>query len=215
MAGSEPAKKVRRSEAEERLLIEAAQRDRSRFADIYDNYFELVYAYVARRVRDRAETEDLTAEVFRKALQSLSRFKWRGAPFAAWLFRIASNMIADRAKHNARERDVPLDEAKELAIAGSSRSVAVNSASWSAASQSSAPGNVQGSQHAELEENERSAELFRLVSDLAEDQRRVVVMRFTEERSIREIAQELGRSEGAVKQLQFRALQTLRVRIKG
>src|SRR6266852_5540039 len=111
MAGSEPAQNVRPNkerEAEERRLIKAAQSDPARFADIYENYFELVYAYIARRVRNRDEAEDLTGEVFRKALASLPRFKWRGAPFAAWLFRIASNMIADRAKRVAKE--VSLDE---------------------------------------------------------------------------------------------------------
>ena len=94
MSGNEPAKEARphkEREAEERRLIEAAQSDPERFADVYENYFELVYAYVARRARNRDEAEDLTGEVFRKALASLPRFKWRGAPFAAWLFRIASN----------------------------------------------------------------------------------------------------------------------------
>src|SRR5713226_10148272 len=111
MAGTEPGQNIRPNkarEAEERRLIEAAQSDPARFADVYENYFELVYAYVARRVRNRDEAEDLTAEVFRKALASLPRFKWRGAPFAAWLLRIASNMIADRSKRVARE--VSLDE---------------------------------------------------------------------------------------------------------
>src|SRR5712692_9385511 len=73
MAGSEPAKKVRlnrANEADERLLVKAAQRDASRFAALYENNFEVVYAYVARRVRDRAATEDLTSEVFHKALQN-------------------------------------------------------------------------------------------------------------------------------------------------
>src|SRR6266853_4424005 len=122
MAGSEPAKNVRPNkerEANERRLIEAAQSDPARFADIYENYFELVYAYIARRVRNRAEAEDLTGEVFRKALTSLPRFKWRGAPFAAWLFRIASNMIADRSKRVARE--VSLDEAGATARSSSAQ----------------------------------------------------------------------------------------------
>src|SRR3989442_12414604 len=117
MAGSEPAKKVRlkrANEADERLLVEAAQRDASRFAALYENYFELVYAYVARRVRDRAATEDLTAEVFHKALANLPRYKWTGAPFAAWLFRITSNLIADRAKRAAREGNVAVSGALEM-----------------------------------------------------------------------------------------------------
>src|SRR5215831_3566155 len=107
MAGSETAKRVLPTEADGRLLIEAAQHDRALFGEIYEQYFELVYAYVARRVRQRPTAEDLTSETFRKALENLPRFKWTGAPFAAWLLRIASNAIADRAKRSAKE-DNPL-----------------------------------------------------------------------------------------------------------
>ena len=93
----------------ERALIEAAQRDRIRFAELYENNFERVYAYIARRVRDRAggdrdEAQDLTADVFHLALKNLARFEWRGVPFAAWLFKIASNEIADRSKRVAQRR---------------------------------------------------------------------------------------------------------------
>ena len=188
MAGSEPAKETRPGrdrEAEERRLIEAAQRDPARFADLYEHYFELVYAYVARRVRDRNEAEDVTAEVFHKALRSLPRFKWTGAPFAAWLFRISANLIADRAQRAARERSFEGDE-------------------------DNSGGRAPQPQQTDLEQSERRASLFRSVDQLAEDQRLVLVMRFREEKSIREIADALGRSEGAVKQLQFRALEKLR-----
>ena len=191
MSGSEFAKKVRLSngEAEERRLVEAAQRDPLLFADLYDNYFESVYAYVARRASDRAEVEDLTSEVFRRALANLPRFRWTGAPFAAWLFRIASNLIADRAKRVAKEGNVPLDD--NMASPAGER--------------------LQSS----LEKVERLAHMFRMVSELAEDQSRVLVMRFAEEKSISKIANELNRSEGAVKQLQFRALQNLRAKLAG
>jgi len=195
MAG-EPAQKARPNKmeaTEERHLIEAAQRDPVCFAELYESYFELVYVYVARRVRNRAETEDLTAEVFRKALVNLPRFKWTGAPFAAWLFRIASNMIADRVKRAAREGNPQPSLTIGLVPRGQS-------------------GATQAQQK-ELEDCERRAQLFHLVDELAEDQRRVVVMRFAEEKSIGEIARELGRSEGAVKQLQFRALENLRKKL--
>jgi RNA polymerase sigma-70 factor, ECF subfamily len=166
--------------AQERLLVEAAQRDPARFADLYEINFELVYAYIARRVGDRTTAEDLTSEVFKKALKNLPRFIWRGAPFAAWLLRIAANMVADRSKRVARTIDVAdMEDATESA-------------------QSS------------LEEVEQRARLFRLVDKLPADQGRVIRLRFAEEKSIREIAQELGRTEGAVKQLQFRALENLR-----
>lgn len=188
MARSEPAQKVRPTGADERLLIEAAQRDRARFADIYEEYFGLVYAYVARRVRDRSTAEDLTSDVFHKALANLPRFKWTGAPFASWLFRIASNLIADRAKRKAK-------------ISASSEEVELLPQSSRKDSQSG------------LEDVERQAQLFRLVDELPEDQKRVVALRFAEDKSIKEISNELGRSEGAVKQLQFRALQNLRAKL--
>ncbi len=174
--------KAPRKEAEERLLIEAAQKDLSRFAELYDENFERVYAFVARRVGDRDAAEDLTAEVFHHALANLGRFEWRGVPFAAWLFRIAANAIADRWQLAAKEQGNPAAEKSDPEESG-------------------------------LDEVEQRARLFRLVNDLPTSQRRVIEMRFAEEKSIREIAQNLRRSEGAVKQLQFRALQNLRARM--
>src|SRR5213593_4114716 len=115
MAGEELAVRAPAKEEAERLLIEAAQRDPSRFAELYEDNFERVYAFIARRVRDRDEAEDLTSEVFQQALANLARFEWRGVPFAAWLLRIAANAIIDRAKRAAKERDLPsLEEPAEV-----------------------------------------------------------------------------------------------------
>src|SRR2546425_10813925 len=90
---------------QERLLIEAGQNDPRRFAELYEANFGRVYAFIIRRVPERAEAEDLTSEVFQHALANLSKFEWRGVPFAVWLYRIAANTIADRgrrlSKHNA------------------------------------------------------------------------------------------------------------------
>ena len=177
-------------ELAERALIEAAQRDRARFADLYEANFERVYAYVARRVRDRDEAQDLTADVFQLALKSLPRFEWRGVSFAAWLFRIASNEIADRSKSLANRR-VHEREAGFLIQETTDRAEAT----------------------AGIAEAERRARLFKLVERLPRDQSRVIAMRFAEDKSIREIAAALGRSEGSIKQLQFRGLQNLRVRL--
>jgi RNA polymerase sigma-70 factor (ECF subfamily) len=174
-------------QADERLLVEAAQKDPARFAELYENNFERVYAYVVRRVGDRAETEDLTSEVFHHALSNLKRFEWRGIPFAAWLFRIAANLISDRGQRKTREDIANGPEQIEFAA----------------------------SQSAEFEEVERQATLFRLVNTLPAEQRRVVMMRFVEEKSIKEVAREIRKTEGAVKQLQFRALTTLRTRMEG
>jgi len=161
---------------DDRLRIEAAQRDPARFGDLYEEHFYRVYAYVARRLGNRHQAEDLTADVFREALAGIGKFEWRGAPFAAWLLGIASRVIADHFKRTGREAGNPVPE----------------------------------SEHSSQDEIERSAMLFQLVDRLPEAQFRVIHMRFVEQKSIREIAQELGRSEGAVKQLQLRAIENLR-----
>ena len=190
MALRRPAKDPRKEAsglaAGERLLVEAAQKDPSRFAELYELNFARVYAYIARRVGDRDAAQDLTSDVFHKALASIHTFEWRGVPFAGWLLRIAANMIVDRSKRGTRE--ITGQELADL---------------------------PDMDKRPKLEEADECARLFRLVDQLPADQRRVIGMRFAEEKSIREIAQALGRSEGAVKQLQFRALQNLRARMEG
>ena len=178
--------KALKKEADERLLIEAAQKDPARFAELYELNFERVYAYAVKRVRDRSEAEDVTAEVFHQALANVKRFEWRGIPFAAWLFRIAANLISDRWQRSGRE--IPDD------------SGVIESAQVSPA---------------EIEDVERRATLFRLVDTLPAEQKRVVVLRFVEQKSIKEVAKEVRKTEGAVKQLQFRALSSLRARMEG
>ena len=168
---------------EERLLIEAAQKDPSRFAELYELHFERVYAYIARRVRERSAAEELTSHVFHQALANIGKFKWRGAPFASWLFRIAANSIADRAQRMARESSQEANASPEGLAAGPEPN---------------------------LEQVEMLTRVYRLVDQLPWDQRYVIRSRFAEELSIRDIAQRLSRSEGAIKQLQFRALQRLR-----
>jgi RNA polymerase sigma-70 factor (ECF subfamily) len=165
--------------ADEHALVEAARSNPTRFLDLYDRHFHRIYAYVARRVRDRAEAEDVTAEVFHRALAGLPKFEWRGVPFSAWLFRIASHELADRRRAASRisEADPP-----------------------------------ESASNAELE---RQIALFELVGQLADDQRRVIELRFGEGRSIQETAAAIGKTEGAVKQLQRRALANLRDAIGG
>ena len=184
MAG-ELALKGRSKDAPERSLIEAAQRDPACFAQLYENNFERVYAFVARRVGDRDQAQDLTSDVFHSALKNLSRFEWRGAPFAAWLFRIAANAIADRGKRAAQLEAIKSHELHENDPA----------------------------EEEDLAEVEHRARLFKLVEKLPADQRRVITMRFAHQKSIGEIARDLRRSEGAIKQLQFRGLQSLRTMV--
>lgn len=194
---------------DERLLIEAAQRDRSRFAELYERNVDRVYAYIAHSVRDRDVAEDLTAEVFHQALATLSRFQWQGVPFVAWLIGIAGNVIAGRRrvlatgpKEDGAEVLESLGGLGDLSGKGLGRN---GNGNRQAALQVSPR---------DLQEVEQRATIAKLVATLPEDQRLVITRRFLEHRSIREIAQEMRRTEGAVKQLQFRALENLRTRIR-
>ena len=165
-------------EPDERLLIEAAQSEPARFAELYEQNFARVYAFFARRVATREEAQDLTAEVFHQAIASIRSFKWQGAPFVAWLYGIAASVLSSHWQKLGR---TPAAEQIELADAG--------------------------------DEIERSVMLAELVEMLPADQRRVVLQRFVGQKSIREVAHDLGRSEGAVKQLQIRALESLREKL--
>jgi len=169
-----------RSARSERLLVQAAQEDPAHFAELYEDNFERIYAFVIRRVRNRELAEDITADVFQRALAGLRKFDWRGIPFSAWLIRIAANRVADQWKQIAREGNDPPPEQPS---------------------------------DANLEEVEHRALLFRLVDRLPVDQRQVLQARFAEGRSIAEIAQAMGRSEGAIKQLQFRGIEKLRSQV--
>lgn len=163
-------------EDNDRLQIEAAQSEPIRFAALYEQNFDRIYAFIARRVGSRDHAQDLTAEVFHQALASIGSFRWQGAPFISWLYGIAANVLSvhwQKLGRNPAQLEEDWDE-------GAS------------------------------EEIECKAILAELVESLMPDQRMVIVRRFIEQRSIREVATELGRSEGAIKQLQLRALENLR-----
>jgi RNA polymerase sigma-70 factor, ECF subfamily len=165
---------------DDRVLVEAAQADPARFVEIYERHLDRVYTFVSRRTRNRAAAEDITSQVFERALAAIGRFEWRGMPVAAWLFRIAANALADHWREQARR----VDEAP-----------------------------AEPPDPSDLEEIERRIALYEYVDQLPDLQQRVIRMRFVEEKSIREVAAALGRSEGAVKQLQLRALDSLRHRM--
>jgi RNA polymerase sigma-70 factor, ECF subfamily len=178
MVGRGRASKRSPAQTDERLLVEAAQQNPARFAELYEIHFDRVYLFIVRRVGDRDAAEDLTSEVFHRALANLKQFEWRGVPFGAWLLRIAANAVTDRNKRSGRE--LSFADPPEVAT------------------------------QTEIEQVEDAVRLFRLIDDLPEDQAHVVRMRFAEQRSLREIGAALGRSEGAIKQLQLRGLENLR-----
>jgi len=164
----------------ERLLIEAAQRDRAAFAPLYERYVDQIFAYAHTLTRNRELAEDVTAATFAKAIEDLPRFEWRGVPYSAWLYRVASNLVARQARRPAWvdiDTHQPIDHLTPEVIA---------------------------------EQRDREATVRSAVALLPDDQRQAVVLRFGGELRNREIAEIMGRSEGAVKLLTFRAMTALR-----
>jgi RNA polymerase sigma-70 factor (ECF subfamily) len=172
-------------------LVARAKRDREAFGCLYDRYVEQVYQFTYRRVKDHPTAEDITARVFFRALEQLPRFEWRGIPFGGWLTRIAANLIHDH--HGDAQRHVSLGKwaEDETEIASSDPSIEEQYASRQTAST-----------------------IWKEVSSLPIAEQQILVHRFARDLSIREIATALGRTEGAVKQLLFRAMKRLRQRLQ-
>lgn len=172
----------------ERELVKAARSSKEAFEQLYDRYVVRIYCYAYARTGSHHDAEDLTSETFRRALEHIGSYRWEGVAFGAWLHRIAANLVIERhRREHARE---PLDEVLGLAD-GDPRPEEV------------------------AEAREEAGALWAAVETLPPDQRRAVVLRFSHGLRGKEIAERMGRSEGAVKQLLFRAMVALRERLRG
>lgn len=163
--------------------VRAAQRDRAAFGVLYRRYVERVYGYCFYLLGDHHDAEDATERTFLAALGAVERFRDDGASFRSWLFRIAHNELANRLRDRGRHRTVAIDAHPEPGI---------------------------DEDPARLVAEADDARRVRLaVSRLPDERRQVVVLRFVDGLSAREIGAVLGRSEGAVRVLQHRALRDL------
>jgi RNA polymerase sigma-70 factor, ECF subfamily len=162
----------------------AAQRDPAAFAALYRRYLEPVYGYCFYLLGDHHDAEDATERTFLAALSAIGGYRDRGATFRSWLFRIAHNQLANALRARSRQRSAPLDALPEPAAPFGD------------------PAGMAG-----LAEDARR--LRAAVAGLSDDRRQVIVLRFVDGLSAREIGDVLGRSEGAVRVLQHRALREL------
>jgi len=167
------------------LAQRARDGDPQAFAALYDRYFELVYRYVYYRVREVEEAEDVTSEVFFRALRAMPRYEPR-QPFLAWLYRIARNAVIDRARA-ARPR-VSFEDALAHPDAG----------------------DHVVDPDARILATDRRARLKTALGTLTAEQQEVVILRFVEGLSAEEVGKIMGKRPGTVRGLQFRALQALK-----
>ena len=174
---------ARRGDDPDLADVHAAQRDRAAFGVLYRRYLDRVYGYCFYLLGDHHDAEDVTERTFVAALAAVDRFRDEGASFRAWLFRIAHNELANALRSRQRHPAAPLESAAEPA-AGSD------------------PAGL-------LAVAEEARGLWHALDQLPVDRRQVVILRFVDGLSAREIGAVLGRSEGAVRVLQHRALRQL------
>ena len=187
---TETAATRKESEAKRvRVLVDRAQQgERAALEELYLIHFDRIYSYLHVSVGNRHDAEDLTTQTFLKMLESIGRFRWQSAPFSAWLFRIAHNLAMDHFRANRRwqpEEDVPEPE----------------------------PDEVTSAETGALESIGRRS-MLELIEDLSPEQQQVLTLKFVFNFANAEAATILGKTEGAIKSLQHRALVSLQKQLE-
>jgi len=180
---------TRGSSSDDGLLVQAARADPCAFGPLYERYRDRVYAYVHTRLASAEDAADLTQQVFMRALEALPQYQPRRGPFAAWLFGIARHMVTDTLRR--RHGVVTLDF---LPAALQPR--------------------MEDDMEATLQRRDALEHLRTFFAALQPDKRELLVLRFTAQLTIAEIASVVGRSEAATQKQLFRLLQTLREQLR-
>ena len=174
---------------EEYIVQQAIDGNQGAFRQLNDIYFGRIYRYIYVRLRKQAEAEDLTQEVFIKALKAIGSYKIGKAPFASWLFRIAHNQVIDHVRKYAKHLETSLDEAPPCISAEDPVAM--------------------------IEQKFEIAELNAAMMELSPAQKEVISLRFIAGLPIAEVARILGKKEGTVKALQFNGTVSLRRLLAG
>jgi RNA polymerase sigma-70 factor (ECF subfamily) len=181
--------------SEERKIIKKAKQDPQVFGLLYDKYYQPIFGYVLRRTADVELAQDVTSQTFFKALKKLWQFRWQGVPFSSWLYRIASNEIANHFRKN-NHYSVSLEK---LAQKGFELSALSN------------PEQELIEAQKELQKHQEFLKIQEKIILLSPKYQEVIALRFFEKKKIKEIAQILDKKEGTVKSLLHRGLNRLRV----
>jgi len=165
----------------ENLVTQAISGDVEAFGELYTNHVTKIYRYVYYNVHDKEHTEDITQEVFLKAWKAIGSCRGKEKTFSSWLYRIAHNLIIDKLRKSQKQ------SSREAELPEDIRDT---------------------SDRMEISLEQR--DLLKVIDVLPPNQRQVIVMKFIEEMDNREIAETMGKSTGAIRILQMRALETLR-----
>jgi RNA polymerase sigma-70 factor (ECF subfamily) len=171
--------------SDEIALSRAGQGDNEAFGVLYERYIDRIYNYIYYRTGNPFDAEDLTERVFLRAMRHITRYRDRGLPFSAWLYRIAHNLVANWHRDNSRRKEIPLDDSIYT------------------------PHRNEHPEH-ELLASEEQERLIRVIRLLPEDRQQLLILKFVDHLSNAEIGVIMSRTEGAIKSLYHRTLLTLR-----
>jgi RNA polymerase sigma-70 factor (ECF subfamily) len=171
-------------------LQQAASGDQEAFGILYERYIARIYNYIYYRTGQENEAEDLTAKVFHRAYQHIHRYKNMGVPFSAWLYRIAHNLVANWHRDNNRKKEVPLEDNVE------------------------ADRKLSEFPEAEVIAYQQLDMLMKRLRMLNAERQQLIILKFVEQLSNAEIGVIMGRSEGAIKSLYHRTLNSLRLDVE-
>ena len=177
---------------QEKELVERAKNDTEAFGELYDQYYPKILGYVLRRTANIEIAQDVTSDVFFKALKNLGKFHWRDVPFSSWLYRIATHEIANYFRDNKHRQSSLEEVSKLITISNPSAETELLEA------------------EAELKRHEDFLLLHESISRLSVKYQEVITLRFFENKQIKEIGEILGKREGTVKSLLHRSLEKLR-----
>jgi RNA polymerase sigma-70 factor (ECF subfamily) len=172
-------------EHDEFELVEQAKTDPEAFGKLYELYVEKIYNYIYYRIGNHHDAEDITAKVFHRALNHIGNYNNKGVPFAAWLYRIAHNLVANWHRDQGRRKMVALDQV-------------------------TMQGNGQETPHQAIERTNERELLLEAIKQLPQERQELLTLKFTERLSNAEIGHIMGRSEGAIKSLYHRTLVALK-----
>ncbi len=173
--------------SEQQKLVELAKQSPDGFGKLYDYYFPKVFGFVASKVRDRDEAEDITSEIFMKVLENIHSFEWRGIPFTGWLFRIARNCLNTYYGKTSKTATVDIDEVYSLA-----------------------EDENKSSPHKNAARGELAEKVKEILKTLPEKELTVVQLKFFGELNNREIMHATGLSESNVAVILFRTLKKMK-----
>lgn len=174
----------------ERELVRQAQREPEAFSKLYELNYSKIFGYVLKRVANLELAQDITSETFLKSLQNIKKFKWRNISFSSWLYRIASNEIANYFRKN-KYKAVSFEKISEpISLSNPLQEI------------------VEAEE--KLKEQKDFLEIYQKISKLPNIYQEVIVLKFLEKKKIKEISEILGKREGTVKSLLHRGLEKLR-----